>query len=161
MADLVTHAAVAVLVKAATGRPHVAVFVAGNLLPDLLSRLPSIMLNMVGAPRAMVYAWEPMHTPFGMVVAAYFLSLWFPADQRRMIFLNLLGGMFLHLGLDMLQTHLQKGYTLLFPFSMRGFELAVIGSEATVPWAIPLAILAAIAWRWRTRQPTASTDGVP
>ena len=64
---------------------------------------------------------------------------------------NLLGGMLLHMAIDLLQSHLGVGYPLLFPFSTHAVELGLIGSEATVPLALPLAVLAV--WVWRRGQP--------
>ena len=151
MADLVTHAAVALLLKAATSRRHAAVFVAGTLLPDLLSRVPSMIISasraFIDVPNLLIYGWDPLHTPAGMVLSAYAISLLFVAEGRRGVFVNLLGGMFLHMGIDLLQSHLNVGYPLLFPFSTHAYELGLIGSEATVPFAIPLALLAAWVWR--------------
>ena len=67
VADLITHGCVALLVKAGTGGPQVATFVAGTLLPDLLSRAPSIALTRLrglGLPvhEALIYGWTPTHT---------------------------------------------------------------------------------------------------
>ena len=163
MADLVTHAAVGVLLKAATSRTHAAAFIAGALLPDLLSRLPSMICSaarvIVDVPSLLIYGWDPLHTPVGMLLSAYAISLLFVAEQRVGIFWNLLGGMLLHMAIDLLQSHLGVGYPLLFPFSTRAFELGVIGSEATVPLALPLALLAA--WAWRRGQPPVSPPDSP
>ena len=155
MADLVTHAAAGALVKAGTRGPHAAAFIAGNLLPDLLCRLPAMVCtgvnqHVVELPPLLLYGWSPLHMPAGMLLSAWLLSLLFGADVRRGVFWNLLGGMALHLGLDMLQSHLGVGYALLFPVSYQTFELGWIGSEATVPVALPLAALAW--WLWRRRR---------
>ena len=156
MADLVTHAAVGVLVKAATSRSNAAAFIAGTLLPDLLSRLPSMICSaaraLVEVPPALIYGWDPLHTPAGMLLSAYAISLLFVAEQRAGVFWNLLGGMLLHMAIDLLQSHLGVGYPLLFPFSTHAVELGLIGSEATVPLALPLAVLAV--WVWRRGQPS-------
>ena len=155
MADLVTHAAAAALVKAATRGPHAAAFVAGSLLPDVLSRLPAMVFTaldgMVGVPAVLVYGWNPLHMPAGMVLVAWLLAMAFGEEVRRGVFWNLLGGMALHLGLDLLQSHLGVGYMLLFPVSHQTHELGWIGSEATVPFALPMAAVAWGLWRWRRR----------
>ena len=151
MADLVTHAAVGLLLKSVTARRHTAVLIAGTLLPDLLSRLPSMVCSaarvVVEVPSLLIYGWDPLHTPAGMLLSSYAISLLFVAEHRRGVFLNLLGGMLLHMAVDLLQSHLGVGYPVLFPFSLHAFELGLIGSEATVPLAIPLAILAGVVWR--------------
>ncbi|MFT5686485.1 MAG: hypothetical protein ACI8RZ_007441 [Myxococcota bacterium] len=166
MADLVTHAAVGLLIKATTSRRHAAVFVAGTLLPDLLSRLPSMVCSaarvVVEVPSLLIYGWDPLHTPAGMLLSSYAISLLFTADQRRGVFLNLLGGMLLHMAVDLLQSHLGVGYPLLFPFSTRAFELGLIGSEATVPLAIPLAALAVFVWRrGQSESSLSESSGLP
>ena len=162
MADLVTHAAAGLLLKALTSRKHVAVFVFGALMPDLLSRVPSMICSaarvVVEVPTLLIYGWEPLHTPAGMVVSAYAISLLFVAENRAMIFANLLGGMLLHMAIDLLQSHLGVGYPLLFPFATRAFEVGLIGSEATVPFSIPLALLTL--WVWRRAQPSADSSPI-
>ena len=114
---------------------------------------------IVDVPSLLIYGWDPLHTPVGMLLSAYAISLLFVAEQRVGIFWNLLGGMLLHMAIDLLQSHLGVGYPLLFPFSTRAFELGVIGSEATVPLALPLALLAA--WAWRRGQPPVSPPDSP
>ena len=78
-------------------------------------------------------------------------ALFFDPSQRTGIFLNLLGGCCLHLGLDLTQDHLGVGYLLAYPFSTWDFEFGWMGSEATVFFA-PIAGLLSIGfWRWRMR----------
>lgn len=153
MADLLSHAAVAVILKAGTGGRMPAVFVAGTILPDVASRVPSIILgyihvHLVPLPEWWLFAWEPMHQPVGMTILAYLVSMFFCVSVRRAVFCNLLGGMSLHMLMDVLQSHHGAGYMLGFPFGVQAFELGWIGSEATVPFAAPLC---AIAW-WLARR---------
>ena len=159
VADLLTHGAAALVVKAATSVRMASVFVAGTLLPDVASRVPSIGLGLVHVhimrvPEWMLFAWEPLHQPFGMVLLAYLLSMLFSAQIRPAVFLNLLGGMALHMMLDLLQSHHGAGYMLMFPFSTASFELGWIGSEATVPAALPLVVFAI--WLVRKRSQSVS-----
>lgn len=156
MADLITHGCVAILLKVATGGRRVRTFVAGALLPDLLSRAPAMVMSSVNArfealPDVLVYMWAPLHLPAGMVPAALLLSLLFPEDQRRETFVALLGGMMLHLALDLLQSHYMPGYRIFFPLSPLGVELGLIGSEDTVRLApFLVAITAVVSLRvWR------------
>ncbi len=156
MADLVTHWALAVLVKAGIGYRDVPLFVAGSLLPDLMARVPPLALELLarplgGVPPWLSYVWVPMHLPAGMLVLAFSLSLLFPAEARRRVFANLLGGMALHLGVDLLQDHLGVGYQLLFPWWGQPFELGVYGSEASV-WVAPFLAAAALTVWWRRRR---------
>ncbi len=159
MADLVSHWALAVLVKAGTGWRDVPVFVAGSLLPDLLARLPPMALELVarplgGLPAWASYMWAPLHLPAGMLAASYLLALLFPAERRRVVFANLLGGMGLHLLVDLCQDHLGVGYQLLFPLWTRPVEFGLWGSEDTVLVAPLLAAAAAAVW-WRQRRRSA------
>lgn len=153
MADLVTHACLALLIKAPTQRKHVASFVAGTLLPDLLARLPPMALQRVaqaldwpiGPGWSLFFA--PFHLPAGMLLLSLLLAQLFARGQRRGVGLNLLMGMLLHIGVDLLQDHGGFGYMLLFPVWDRSFELPIMGSEATV-WVAP-ALGVATAWAWR------------
>ena len=82
-----------------------------------------------------------------MLLSSTGLALLFPEAHRRQVLIALLGGMALHMGLDLLQDHLGQGYLLGFPFVRGSFELGWIGSEATVP-AAPF-LLALAFWSWR------------
>ena len=160
MADLITHACVAVLFKALTGGSRVRTFVAGTLLPDVMARVPALALGLLnrhvdGLPDIVRSMWMPLHLPVGMVPAAYVLSLLFPEEERLEGFYALLGGMFLHLAVDLLQRHYTPGYRIFFPLWSQGLELGLIGSEDSV-WAAPiLVVLAAAAWWWRSRRAAA------
>lgn len=158
MADLITHACVALLWKAAVSPRRAAVFVAGTCMPDLLSRAPSMALTVLrweipGIPEWLVYLWGPLHMPAGIVLSAYALSFAFPAADRAETARNLAWGGLLHLGVDLLQRHWGVGYMLLFPFSLWDFEFALISTESTVlfvPVLLPATLLAAW-WRWGRR----------
>jgi hypothetical protein len=153
VADLITHGCVAFLAKAPTPRRHVAAFVAGTMLPDLVSRVPSAALSRFGREVApidpmFIYWWDVLHLPVGMFGLAFTLAQLFPAAERRAIFWNLFGGMLLHLAIDVMQSHLSSGYLLLWPFSTMGFELRWMGSEDSVflvPFLVPLTWAV---WRW-------------
>ena len=160
MADLLTHGAAAVLVKAGTGWRYPAVFVLGTFAPDLASRVPAIGLGLVHAhwyalPTWLTHGWQPLHQPLGMLVLAYLLSMFFRVQERVAVFTNLVGGMTLHMVLDVLQDHHGVGYLLGFPLWEGDWELAAIGSEATVWVALPLCVLAA----WVAKRKS-STSGV-
>jgi hypothetical protein len=163
VADLITHGCVALLAKAPTERAHVATFVAGTFLPDLVSRVPSWALARIGRTVApidptFIYWWDVLHLPVGMLALAVTLAQLFPASARRAVFWNLLGGMFLHLGVDVMQSHLSSGYLLGWPFSTTGFELRWMGSEDSV-FLVP--VLVPVTWAvWRWTRP-ARTESPP
>lgn len=147
MADLVTHGAAAVLLKAAYRGAMVPVFVLGTVAPDLFSRVPAILMgyvhvHLVSLPAWLTHGWQPLHQPVGLIILAYLMSMMFEAHVRQRVFANLTGGMALHYGIDLLQDHHGVGYLVGFPFWHGSFEFAMMGSEATVWWAVPLALAA-------------------
>ncbi|MSQ03962.1 MAG: hypothetical protein EXR71_19080 [Myxococcales bacterium] len=157
MADLFTHASVAVLARLTQSRPvWVATFVAGTCLPDI-ARVPSMVLiqarwRVPDIPEALCYVWAPMHLPVGIVLVSYLVSLVFHEAQRRTAFKHLVGGGLLHLLVDLFQSHFGLGYLLFFPLSEWDFEFGLIGSEDTVrlvPFLVPITTVLAV-WRWRT-----------
>ncbi|MCB9793682.1 MAG: metal-dependent hydrolase [Alphaproteobacteria bacterium] len=152
MADLVTHIATALLWKAGSRRPNTGVLVVGVALPDLAGRAPTMLAARVSGaggpelPDAIVYGAGVLHMPLGFVAMCLVLSALVVPRDREAVFVGLLGGCALHLALDLLQHHVGVGYPLLFPLSAWHFELGWIGSEDTVPWALPALGLAALAW---------------
>jgi hypothetical protein len=156
--DLLTHGAAAVLLKVGVRGRFIPVFVLGTVMPDLCSRVPAIGLgyvhvHLVRVSPFLTHGWQPLHQPIGLVLLAFLTCFLFQETVRSSVFWNLLGGMALHLGLDVLQSHHGAGYLLGFPFSDFAWELGVIGSEATVGWAIPLSLLAWFVYRYRASQP--------
>lgn len=157
MADLITHACTALLAKLPQRRPvHVATFLAGTCLPDLIGRVPAMALTRLrytlpDVPEALIYPWNVVHMPFGLLCTAYLLTFLFPEADRAPVFRNLVGGGVLHLAVDLLQFHFGVGYLLLFPLSTWDYEIGCIGSEDTVrivPFLAPLtAILCWLRWR--------------
>ena len=166
MADLVTHLCTGVMVKALSGRPHVPVFLLGTVAPDLFSRVPSMLLTQLGqwgwtVPPALVYSFEPLHLPAGMVLLAVVVSGLFVAADRRAVLGNFLGGMFLHLAVDLLQDHHGVGYVLGFPFIERPLELGWVSSEASVRWAPMLVLISLGLALWRRKHPIRSEESPP
>lgn len=158
MADLITHTCTAIVYKALRNQPHVATFVAGTCLPDLVGRVPAMALTTLRwkwtwIPEPLIYIFNPIHLPIGIVLFSAFVALFYPAHQRGWAFRNLLGGGILHLMVDLLQSHFGVGYLLLFPFSLWDWELGWIGSEDTVrivPFLLPLTVGLSV-WRWGRR----------
>jgi hypothetical protein len=155
VADLVTHMATAFLVKAVTRRGHTATLVLGAVLPDLVARAPGLVfarLREFGAPipETFVHAPQVAHMPLGMLALGTLIALLFHEQDRLEAWKNLMGGLLLHLALDVCQDHMGVGYMLFYPFSTWDFELRWFGSEATVlwaPWLAPLSV-----WAWWSRR---------
>ena len=147
MADLVTHAAVGLLLGRGTGatRGAMALAAAGAVLPDVIGRAPGLALRLAGLEAASWSAWlDVCHTPAGSLVMAALLSQAFEQRARAAGWLAM--GAASHFGLDILQDHHGLGYRLLFPLHAARFELGWIGSESTTMWALPLGLLALAAW---------------
>ena len=111
MADLITHMACGLVVKGVTRGNYTGALVAGTVLPDLGARVPAMGFSAlakagVSIPPEVPYAFEVLHMPLGMILMCLLIALWFVPEQRPGIFLNLVAGCGLHLGLDLLQDHL-------------------------------------------------------
>ena len=110
MADLFTHASIAVLARLTQSRPTwVATFVAGTCLPDI-ARVPTMVLTRArwsfpAIPEPLCYVWAPMHLPVGIGLVSFVVSLLFREAERRTAFRHLLGGGLLHLLVDLFQSH--------------------------------------------------------
>lgn len=154
MADLVTHACTALLPGAFVRSRWIGVVTVGTVLPDVLGRVVPLgleRLQLLGAPipPAAIPAFGPLHGVVGSALTALFVALWFVPGRRRGAFLALMLGVALHLGVDVTQFHHGQGYPLAAPLDWTPFELGWIGSEATVPYALPLLALTGLAWSFR------------
>jgi membrane-bound metal-dependent hydrolase YbcI (DUF457 family) len=157
--DAVTHLCSGLLLHALApeGQPrrYAPLFVAGAVLPDLLSRAPAGVLSLVHGhlvplPPVLLYCWAPLHLPAGIALWSALLALLTPVGQRPRAFLALLAGGGLHVALDLCQRHVGLGYPLLAPFSSRDFELGLMGSESTVAWVPVTVAVTGVAWALST-----------
>ncbi len=156
MPDPLFHLSTALLPGALFGPRHTGAFVLGTLLPDLGSRLPGLALERVVAlgvpiPEFVFTPWSVLHVPLGAGLGAVVLAYVFHETERRAAATWLIAGVALHLGLDTLQFHHNGGYPLLYPCSMELYQIGIFGSEATVPWSAPVALVSVIAWAVRVR----------
>lgn len=164
MADLITHLCTGLLFKAATGGRYVGPIALGTILPDISSRLPTMLIDRVirlGAPLPLelMYPFAVFHMPAGNFALCVILAFALPVGQRAAVCGWLLAGSWLHFGMDMLQGHHGQGYYMAFPLSLETTELGLIGSEATVPFAPLLAALTGLAWLWRHRRAHDAVSG--
>ncbi len=163
MADLVTHASVVLLPGAFVRSRSLPLLLIGTVLPDGLGRALPLALEQLlhrgwPIPEALLWPLSALHSPLGVAMWAAVGALLFVREERRLALTALLAGAALHLAVDVLQDHHGQGYALLAPLSWTTFELGWIGSEATVPWALPLLAASAAAWGARlaaARAPTA------
>ncbi len=149
MPDLITHTAGAYLAgKGCRITRFVVFFYLGAMLPDLVSRPLHIFW-----PRT-IWAAQALHSPVGVFLICWLISLFFRVDQRKSVFGLLFAGSILHELLDMLQKHLIGGYMWFFPFSTKSFPGGLIWPDTSVrllPFTILLVVLVYAFSQWRKR----------
>ena len=168
MPDLLTHAAIGALLRVRASRSPLVWFVVGSCLPDLASRLFGLGIaaaSWIAGFRVSVAVLEATglaHVPLPYLVLCLLLALLLPRSVRSMAFVNLALGGSLHFALDTLQTHINGGYYLLYPISMRRMELAWIDTADSLAWLPFLAVGVGVVygvrswWSRRVRTGTAS-----
>jgi hypothetical protein len=168
MADPLFHLSAAILLKSALNQRPLGLFALGSVLPDLASRLPGLALERLPSadsplPTWLANGWPVFHQPIGAAVLCVAVVSAFVAP--RPAFIALYAGVAFHFLVDLLQFHHGEGYALLAPLQFSAFELGWIGSEATLPWSVPLTAVAFAAWgfrihadRSRVTPPPPSTD---
>ena len=100
-------------------RNYDALLVLGAVLPDLLSRIPLIILvRFFHFP--VEYFFRALHTPIVLILSCYTLSFLFERSIRIKSFFALAAGSTLHLVLDMMQQQFFEGvYIPFIPFSIK------------------------------------------
>jgi hypothetical protein len=154
MPDLLTHSLAAYLATRCwfwhrwRPRSWAIIFVAGTMLPDLLSRPFYILFPLS-------YWWAmPLHTPVGITLVGWLITGLFPANERRVVFTSLFAGAMLHFLLDAPQKHIAAGYFWLFPFSWTTYEWGLWWPEESLrvlPAAVFIVVFAEILLYLRTR----------
>ena len=161
MPELVTHTLVTVFIRR-SARAHYPVLLLGAVLPDLIHRGGSILLDWVLKPRLLTpddipASWylTPFNSPFGIVAVAYGLALLCEASIRRDVFRWLCIGIGSHFFLDRLQRilpgHEAGGYPWLFPFSWYSNTIGLFWPEDSL-YAIPGLVIVVFIWEWRIRR---------
>jgi hypothetical protein len=139
MPDLATHVILAAGVSLGVrNKRATAPLVLGAVLPDALSRIPSILFSDV-----LWYA-EALHTPFVLLLCCYLISHFFTQQHRAGIFGWMCLGVVLHLVPDALQRHVSHGYFWLFPFSFFDYTWGLYWSEESLVVLPGLLIAAAL-----------------
>ena len=124
MPDLITHFAAAYFLKIPRGWSRFRVpFYFGAILPDLLTRSFVILYP---PSDSVVYSF---HTPVVSVVVCLLIAQFFEKGIRSGMRTNLLLGITLHFGLDILQRHVIVPYFWFFPFGWKTFELGLFWPE--------------------------------
>lgn len=107
--------------------PFRPVIIVGSVLPDLW------YAQMIVFQLGIDLSWYLyiLHTPIGSVIMSLLIGLIFLKDnvwKRGTLFLMI--GAIIHLILDVLLKHINGGHYLLFPFSLRLFELDLFWPES-------------------------------
>lgn len=127
MPDLITHFAAAYIMKIPRGWARFRVpFYLGAILPDILTR----SFVIIYPPSD--YVVYSIHTPIVSAVVCLLIAQFFEKEIRPGVRTNLLLGITLHFGLDILQRHVIVPYFWLFPFSWKTFELGFFWPEESL-----------------------------
>jgi hypothetical protein len=128
MPDLVTHAAIAHLIRrpfdfveSAGAVPSLRIlFYLGTILPDILTRPWYILFPVT-------HDWTlPFHTPAGALAACGLLALLFEPGLQKKAFWLLAAGSILHFILDGFQKQIIGNNFWLYPFTWKDFGYGVI-----------------------------------
>jgi len=131
-------------------RDHDALFVIGAILPDVLTRIPNIVLGQfLTAPIAPFF--DALHTPIALLLVCYLCTFAFEELKRKAIFISVLAGAQLHFVLDVMQRQFfYPVYMPYFPFSTKKFQLGLFYFDDSI-YLFPL-FLGLTLWVWiRTR----------
>ena len=164
MPDLITHSCVAYGLSVICRNDWHSPVVVGALMPDILSRVPSMVLSYSrtiypSIPLWVVDIWGPLHLPVGMCISSAILAVcWTKALYARVFWLSLLG-QFSHLLFDVGQAHITGGYALGFPFWNTPIELGWYSTEASV-WIAPILLLFSVR-HWKLQSERQGTDTNP
>ncbi len=133
MPDLFAHFASGYLpASTKPGLRFDALLAVGAILPDVLTRIPEIVLYRIGGFE-LFHFFNALHTPVGFGLSCYLLCLFFAESERKTVFFSLLAGCILHQMLDLLQFQLTEGgYLLLFPFSLTTAHWGLFHYNASV-----------------------------
>ncbi len=143
MPDLLTHwASARIPGMFVRDRRILAFLIFGSFLPDLAAKLPRIL---VWTDREFL---GPSHSLVGLLLICYAASLFVEERLRKPAFGALWAGGLLHLALDLTKDYVGiYSAGLLYPFSIRKFELRWIDPEDVVLLMPPAAaVLVLAAW---------------
>lgn len=155
MPDLLTHTLSAALVhkpfQKRTGVHFLLFFVAGNMLPDIVSRVPMILM-----PEWTPF-FEPYHTILGSTLWILVFIQFFREKISGQMFLPLFSGTLLHFFLDSFQKNIfGVGYRLFYPLEAE-FGFGIIWPEDSVYFLPVLVLLVFLFYRKKFARPQGKT----
>ena len=147
MPDLFAHFASGYLISRAPKlRRYTAFLTLGVVLPDILTRIPEILLDrLLGIP--IYHFFNIFHSPSCLLLVSFIISLAFEFKIRLIAFLLIFIGSSLHVALDLMQKQFGGGvYMPYFPFSMETVEWGLFHFNASVALFPIILITVVVAW---------------
>lgn len=141
MPDLATHLVTGYLVaetRQGLSQEAKVLFLVGNLLPDLLTRPFCAFFP------GLYWAFAPLHTPVGLVLACGIASYAFEERLRGVAFRALTLGAALHLLLDALQKRVVDVYGILFPLAWKDVYVGLFWPDESL-YVLPVLVLVILA----------------
>jgi len=136
MPDWLTHSLVG-WITGKTTKQEISLLVIGSLIPDI-SKL-YILFDLASETMTDDF-FLPIHTPFGAIIIACIIALFFQDIKKAFIPLTI--GITTHFILDFFLLNVSGGMPLLYPFSWQEWQLGFIRSDDYTMTI--LALLAAI-----------------
>ena len=147
MPDLFTHAATGYFIGRSLYADHrIGLIVLGSILPDLLTRVPQIILQrFLELPVAHFFA--AFHTPVALIISCYLLCFIFAEAQRKTSCLLMSFGALCHFVLDLMQEQFyQPIYMPWFPLSFQAMQWSWFHIHASL--LITPVLLVAVLYLW-------------
>ncbi|MDI6640418.1 MAG: zinc dependent phospholipase C family protein, partial [Methanocellales archaeon] len=125
------------LVKVGKIEKYPSLIYLGTILPDVLTRFNDFLMHDFN------WFFTPLHTPLVMFLTCLLITYLFEENRRKMVFISLMIGSFLHLFLDVLQIHWVTTYYLFYPFSWEKFEFGLFWPHQSI-YFIPVLLLMSV-----------------
>lgn len=123
MPDWLTHSLVG-WITGKTTKQEISLLVVGALIPDITKLY--LLFNLLSDTMT-EDIFLPIHTPFGALLIACLIALFFHNITNALI--TLLIGIITHFTLDFLLLNVSGGMPLLFPFRWEEWQLGLIRSD--------------------------------
>ncbi len=123
MPDWLTHTLVG-WITGKTIKQEISLVVVGSLIPDITKLY--LLFDLILQEQA-EDLFLPIHTPFGALLIALIIALFFPDIKKA--FIPLIFGVATHFILDMFLLNVSGGMPLLFPFSWAEWQFDLIRSD--------------------------------
>jgi len=123
MPDWLTHSLIG-WITGKTTKQEISLLVIGALIPDITKLY--LLFNPITQPMTQDF-FLPIHTPFGAILIALCIALFFQDIKKAFIPLTI--GIATHFILDFFLLNVSGGMPLLYPFSWQEWQLGLIRSD--------------------------------